>query len=112
MELRRLPELFCGFRRRRGAAPTLYPVACAPQAWAAASPFLLLQAVLGMELDPVTRSIRFKNPRLPRFAEEITLRNLGFEDARVDVTLRRSGEHVSLRVLRNHGAIQVSMVLA
>ncbi len=112
MELRRLPELFCGFRRRRGAAPTLYPVACAPQAWAAASPFLLLQAVLGMELDPMTRSIRFNNPHLPRFAEEITLRNLGFEDARVDVTLRRSGEHVSLRVLRNHGAIQVSMVLA
>ena len=40
---RRLPELFCGFRRRRGAAPTLYPVACAPQAWAAGTPFLLLQ---------------------------------------------------------------------
>ena len=112
MDLRRLPELFCGFRRRRGAAPTLYPVACAPQAWAAASPFLLLQAVLGMELDPVTRSIRFNNPRLPRFAEEITLRNLGFEDARVDVTLRQTGEHVAMRVLRNHGAIQVSMVLA
>ncbi len=52
-DLRRLPELFCGFRRRQGAAPTLYPVACAPQAWAAATPFLLLQAVLGLEFDPV-----------------------------------------------------------
>ena len=112
MELRRLPELFCGFRRRRGAAPTLYPVACAPQAWAAASPFLLLQSVLGMQLDPVTRAIRFNNPRLPRFVEEITLRNLGFDGASVDVVLRRAGDHVALRVLRNSGAIQVSMVLA
>src|SRR5580704_4757445 len=34
MDMRRLPELFCGFRRRRAAAPTLYPVACSPQAWA------------------------------------------------------------------------------
>lgn len=110
-DLRRLPELFCGFRRRQGAAPTLYPVACAPQAWAAATPFLLLQAVLGLEFDPAARSIRFRNPRLPKFAEEITLRNLGFEGARVDVTLRQVGHHVALRVLDNKGAIQVSMLL-
>src|SRR5690606_22896330 len=32
MELRRLPELFCGFRRQPGGGPTAYPVACAPQA--------------------------------------------------------------------------------
>jgi glycogen debranching enzyme len=44
MELRRLPELFCGFQRQRGRGPTLYPVACAPQAWAGATPFTLLAA--------------------------------------------------------------------
>ena len=108
---RRLPELFCGFRRRAGAAPTLYPVACAPQAWAAATPFLLLQACLGLEFDPATRAIRFRNPRLPPFADEITLRDLGFEDAKVDVTLRQVGDHAALRVLRNTGAVQVSMLL-
>ncbi len=109
MDLRRLPELFCGFRRRRGGGPTLYPVACSPQAWAAGTPFLLLQACLGLEFDPFARAIRFRNPRLPSFADEITLRNLGFEGARVDVTLRRTGEHVALRVTGNTGAIQVSM---
>ena len=108
---RRLPELFCGFRRRRGAAPTLYPVACAPQAWAAATPFLLLQACLGLEFDPISRAIRFRNPRLPSFVGEITLRDLGFEDAKVDVTLRQVGDHASVRVLRNTGAVQVSMLL-
>ena len=35
MDLRRLPELFCGFQRMRGKGPTLYPVACTPQAWSA-----------------------------------------------------------------------------
>ena len=43
MDLRRLPELYCGFRRRRGAGPTLYPVACSPQAWASGSLFLTIQ---------------------------------------------------------------------
>jgi glycogen debranching enzyme len=37
-EFRRLPELFCGFSRRRKRGPTAYPVACSPQAWAAAAP--------------------------------------------------------------------------
>lgn len=111
MELRRLPELFCGFRRRRGAAPTLYPVACSPQAWAAASPFLLLQATLGLEFDPEKAAICFRNPRLPTFLDQITIRNLGFKEAKVDVALLRTGDHVALRVLRNTGAIQVSMIL-
>src|SRR4029077_73511 len=44
MELHRLPELFCGFERRPNVGPTLYPSSCAPQAWASASVFLLLQA--------------------------------------------------------------------
>ncbi|MGI4764085.1 MAG: amylo-alpha-1,6-glucosidase [Janthinobacterium lividum] len=108
---RRLPELFCGFRRRRGAAPTLYPVACAPQAWAAGTPFLLLQACLGLEFDPATRAIRFRNPKLPSFVDEITLRNLGFDGAKVDVTLRQVGDHAALRVLRNTGAVQVSVLM-
>ena len=108
---RRLPELFCGFRRRRSAPPTLYPVACAPQAWAAATPFLMLQACLGLEFDPAERAIRFRNPRLPAFLDEVTLRDLGFDGARIDVRLRRDGQAVALRVLRNTSAVQVSMLL-
>jgi glycogen debranching enzyme len=41
LERRRLPELFCGFERRPGEGPTLYPVACSPQAWSAATVFML-----------------------------------------------------------------------
>jgi glycogen debranching enzyme len=112
MDLRRLPELFCGFRRRRGAGPTLYPVACLPQAWASGALFLMIQASLGLEFDPATKEIRFRNPSLPAFVDQIVLRRVGFEGAKVDVALRRIAGHVSLRVLRNHGQARVTMILA
>ncbi len=41
----RLPELFCGFHRRPGEGPTLYPVACSPQAWASGVVFHLIAGV-------------------------------------------------------------------
>src|SRR3977135_1579073 len=76
MDLRRLPELFCGFQRRQGRGPTLYPVACAPQAWASGTPFTLIQASLGLEFDPDANEIRLRNPRLPAFLNAVFLRNL------------------------------------
>src|SRR3569623_2133540 len=71
MELMRFPELFCGFPRRRGMAPTLYPVACSPQAWASVVPFALLKACLGMRVHYHEREVSFRNPLLPRFLEEV-----------------------------------------
>ncbi|WP_158812755.1 amylo-alpha-1,6-glucosidase [Methylocapsa sp. S129] len=111
MDLRRLPELYCGFRRRRGAGPTLYPVACSPQAWASGALFLMLQATLGLEFAPDASEIRFRNPRLPASFDRVILRQLGMSGASVDIELRRSGGHVSMRVLRNSGAVQVSMIV-
>ena len=62
VDLHRLPELFCGFVRRTGEGPTLYPVACAPQAWAAGSVFLLLQACLGLSIHGAGRTHPFFRP--------------------------------------------------
>jgi glycogen debranching enzyme len=110
MDLRRLPELFCGLRRRDGHGPTPYPVACAPQAWAAATPFALLQASLGLEFDPFTNEIRLNNPRLPAFLDEVTLRNLQLGSSYVDLRVRRHHQTVSLDTLRTSGGIPVSIV--
>jgi glycogen debranching enzyme len=112
MDLRRLPELFCGFRREKGRGPTLYPVACAPQAWASATPFTLLEAALGLEFDARRGEIRLRNPRLPAFLNEVVLRDLQLGASSVDLRLRRHGDEVSLEVLRTRGQIQVSIVLA
>jgi glycogen debranching enzyme len=112
MDLRRLPELFCGFQREERRGPTLYPVACAPQAWASATPFTLLEASLGLEFDAARGEIRLRNPRLPAFLNEVILRELQLGPSSVDLRVRRHGEDVSLEVLRTCGQIQVSIVLA
>jgi glycogen debranching enzyme len=110
MEHRRLPELFCGFRRQHGHGPTLYPVACSPQAWASAAPFTLLEASLGLQFDPFNNEIRLCNPRLPAFLGEVTLRNLHLGSSHVDLRLRRQGDTVSLDTPRISGGIRVSVV--
>jgi glycogen debranching enzyme len=112
MDLRRLPELFCGFQREKRRGPTLYPVACAPQAWASATPFSLLEAALGLEFDAARGEIRLRNPRLPAFLNEVILRELQLGPSSVDLRVRRHGDDVSLEVLRTRGRIQVSIVLA
>jgi glycogen debranching enzyme len=112
MDLRRLPELFCGFRREKGRGPTLYPVACAPQAWASATPFTLLEAALGLEFDARRGEIRLRNPRLPAFLNEVILRELKLGPSSVDLRVRRHGDDVALEVLGTRGRIQVSIVLA
>jgi glycogen debranching enzyme len=110
MDLRRLPELYCGFQRGRQRGPTLYPVACSPQAWAAGTPLLLLQSSLGLEFDPDRNEILLRKPRLPPFLEEVTLRNLRLGHSTVDLMLRRHNTDVSLQVLRNEGQIKVAAV--
>jgi glycogen debranching enzyme len=112
MDLRRLPELFCGFQREKQRGPTLYPVACAPQAWASATPFTLLEAALGLEFDVQRGEIRLRNPRLPAFLNEVVLRDLRLGSSSVDLRVRRHGDDVSLEVLRTHGQIQVSIVMS
>lgn len=111
MDLRRLPELFCGFQRERRRGPTLYPVACAPRAWASATPFTLLEAALGLEFDVQRGEIRLRDPRLPAFLNEVVLRDLQLGSWSVDLRIRRHGEEVSLDVMRTRGQIQVSIVL-
>jgi len=109
IDLRRLPELFCGFPRRRGEGPTFYPVACAPQAWAAATPLSLIQACLGLEFDPAAKEIRLVRPVLPGFLDEIILRNLAVSGDTVDFLVRRAGSEVATHVLRRTGNVKVTI---
>ena len=111
IELRRLPELVCGFPRRRAQGPTFYPVACAPQAWSAATPLSLLQSCLGLGFDPASRTVIFDCPALPAFLEEVILRRLTIGDSRIEVALRGRGQDVSMTVLSRSGDIRASMTI-
>jgi glycogen debranching enzyme len=107
MDLMRFPELFCGFPRRRGTAPTLYPVACQPQAWASAAPFAFLEACLGIVCDQARHEIRFHNPLLPGFLEEIRINNLTLEGACADLALRRRGGSTEVAILAQRGDVSI-----
>jgi len=107
IDMRRLPELFCGFARRRAQGPTFYPVACSPQAWAAAALPALLQASLGLSIDPENNSVVFDRPTLPSFLDEMTLHNISIGPGRISVFIRRTGREVALNVIERHGDVHV-----
>jgi len=86
----RIPELFCGIER--GSGPLVrYPVAGSPQAWSAASPFLLLQSILGLRVDAPARRLVVKNPQMPSFLRRIEFRNMRVGSASVSMRFRRVG---------------------
>jgi glycogen debranching enzyme len=107
MDLRRLPELFCGFPRQSGTGPVFYPVACAPQAWAAAAPLMLLQSCLGLTFQPEHNRIVFERPTLPPFLDEVVLHRLRVNGCEADVALKRAGSDVLLHLLRRTGDCSV-----
>jgi glycogen debranching enzyme len=109
MDLRRLPELFCGFLRRQHNAPTQYPVACSPQAWASATMFALLQATLGLKLSAGSGEISFYRPVLPDFLDRLHVRNVRLNGGSADVLLQRHGPDVTVTQTRRDGDVSVVM---
>jgi glycogen debranching enzyme len=103
----RLPELLCGFPRQSGEAPTLYPVACSPQAWAAGSVFLLLQGLLGLSIHAEARQIRLHQPRMPAFLNTLTIRHLRVGEGEMDLLLERAENQVDVRVLRRTASLDL-----
>jgi glycogen debranching enzyme len=106
-ELARLPELFCGFTRQPDGEPTRYPVACSPQAWAAGSVFMLLQAALGLEIDAAAREVRFRHSHLPELLQTVYVHGLRVGNASLDLAIDRQPVGVGVRVLRRKGEVEV-----
>jgi glycogen debranching enzyme len=109
LDQHRMPELFCGFQRRSGEGPTLYPVACLPQAWASGAVFMLLQTCLGLTIDARAREVRFDNPVLPEWLPELRIGHLQVADGTVDLLLERHPHDVGVTVLRREGRIRVDV---
>ena len=89
----RLPELFAGFSTTDVSSPVPYPASCSPQAWAAASPLLLLRAFLGLEPNLLAGRIRLR-PRLPEGLGSIHLSGISFGEHKMDITVDSSGTRV------------------
>jgi glycogen debranching enzyme len=109
MEYFRLPELFCGFTRRTPATPVRYPVACSPQAWAAGSPFLLLQSMLGISARADQGLITVNKPALPEWLNSLEWRNLRVGDSRLSLLFTRQGGVTTFSMTERQGDIRVVM---
>lgn len=105
----RLPELFCGFERLPGEPPIAYPVACLPQAWAAGSVFMMMQATLGISIDAVAGVVEVDNPTLPPGIEHLVLSNLQVGEAVLDLAFHRTDGHTVVVPRNRAGSVRVRL---
>jgi glycogen debranching enzyme len=110
MDGHRLPELFCGFHRRPGEGPTLYPVACSPQAWASGVVFQLIQACLRLSVDTPGRRVSIDRPILPPFLTYLRFLNLQLPFGQLDLLFEQQPLDVGVTVLRKDGDFDVSVI--
>ncbi|MDQ6908188.1 MAG: amylo-alpha-1,6-glucosidase, partial [Chloroflexota bacterium] len=106
-DLYRLPELFAGFGRDQYRVPVRYPVACSPQAWAAASIPFMLQSVLGLAPDACAGQLKIVRPLLPDWLDWVVVRGLRVGEGRVDLRYERSGGTTLVAVLHKQGDLHV-----
>jgi glycogen debranching enzyme len=107
VELHRLPELLCGVERRPGEGPTLYPVACAPQAWAAGAVFMLLEACLGISIDAPHKRLILDQPCLPPMIAQLWIKRLKVRSASVDLYFERKDNAVGVEIMEKRGDVEV-----
>jgi glycogen debranching enzyme len=110
MDAHRLPELFCGFHRRPGEGPTLYPVACSPQAWASGVVFHLIQACVRLRVDADRRVLSIERAVLPPFLTFMRILGIELPFGQIDLLFERRPLDVNVTVLRQQGEFEVSVL--
>jgi len=97
--LNQVPELYAGIDRDGTTFPVQYRGANVPQAWAAGSSFMLLQAMLGIEPD-APRGVLHVDPALPAWLPDVTLYGLRLGKHEFDISFQRDGAGTRFEVLR------------
>ncbi|MDG4882527.1 glycogen debranching N-terminal domain-containing protein [Mesorhizobium sp. WSM4884] len=105
----RLPEAMAGFPRSDFQVPVHYPVACHPQAWAAAAVPFLVTTCLGLEPDAFAGKLRIVRPRLPDFVNRIALRGLRVGEASTDLEFWRAADGAEVNIQRTSGQLSVEV---
>jgi len=106
----RLPELFCGMPRTRYNVPVRYPIACSPQAWAAGSMLLVLQAILGLDPNAPEEELTIVRPRLPTWLDSVRLSRLSVGKSKVDLIIHRADARTEVDIAGIEGKLKVSVV--
>lgn len=86
----RLPELYCGFRKRGLEPPIPYEVACKPQAWSAGALFLVLRSMLGLEKKLDQRAVALRNPLLIGAVNQLHVSGIEIAGKPAAISFRRA----------------------
>ena len=111
--LNQLPELYAGLQRDGASFPVQYLGANVPQAWAAGAPFMLLQAMLGLQQD-APRGKLYVDPALPDWLPDVTLIDLRLGRSRFDIRFWRDGKETLFEVIkgRRNAVERLSVVMS
>jgi glycogen debranching enzyme len=111
--LNQLPELYGGLQRDPTSFPVQYLGANVPQAWAAGTPFMLLQTILGLQQD-APRGKLYVDPMLPEWLPDVTLTDLRLGHHHFDIRFWREGKETKFKVLKGnrHAVERMSISLS
>ncbi|ART75922.1 amylo-alpha-1,6-glucosidase [Sutcliffiella horikoshii] len=99
-EYDRLPELFCGYDKSVGKA-VKYPVACSPQAWAAGTPLVFIQTILGLFPDALEKKIVL-SPLLPNGMNELDVEKVKIGEGFLSLSVQKNAEGIlELTIIEN-----------
>ncbi len=105
-----LPELFCGYPRDERLGPVPYPVACHPQAWSAASIFMIVQALLGIDVLALEHKLIIDSPVMPEWLDWIKIEGLKVGDGEVSLIARRVPEGTSVSIIERRGDVRIEVL--
>ena len=109
--INQLPELYAGIQKDNNNFPVQYLGANVPQAWAAGSAFMLLQAMLGLFPDAIAGRL-VVDPSLPDWLPDVTIKDLTMGTMNFTIRFRREGTGTTYEVLKGDAAMVVRQSLA
>lgn len=104
-----LPELFCGFPRNERLGPVPYPVACHPQAWSAASVFMLVQAMLGLQVLGFEQRLVIDSPAMPARLDWIKIEDLKVGAGTISFIVHRTPAGAAVEMIEEQGEVSVEI---
>ena len=107
LDSHRLPELFCGFSKRHGKAPTLYPSGVRTPSLGSGSCIFGASSLSGDGDSAADHVVRFLHPMLPESVPDVRIRGLKVGSAVVDLELTKHHETVVVSIRRRLGDVQI-----
>ncbi|SFB23371.1 MULTISPECIES: amylo-alpha-1,6-glucosidase [unclassified Bacillus (in: firmicutes)] len=104
-EYERLPELFCGYDSSIGKA-VKYPVACSPQAWAAGTPLVFIQSLLGLFPNSLKKEITL-SPVLLEEMNMLSVQDIKIGSGYLSVTISRTTSGLNVSIEKNTSGFKV-----